>query len=401
MRAIFFSDTQVDFGNLQECETALDEVLASAAKYKPDVIIHAGDVKDEYSPISAEVVKFAVRMVRRIRKAGHRFIILLGNHDRISQSSESKNWLDVLAAAGAEVVTKPQVKMVAGAAVGFLPYTTVPEELKNATLGILERDERAFWASYPRIPCRNSRFRGQCLGQGRPGVTAEDLQFDQFDACLGGHIHRHQRIGDYPAWYIGSPFCQDWGEADSRHGHLLVTVKKNIAPEMERRGYKGEYDVKVKQIVTCIPHWYNIDYLERTGIQPEDGAYIRSKVRVSSKKISDRLHAEEERIRKLYGNVRIHTVPELIDEEIPDVVSREASDKEKVEQYVAATITEESRFEAKRAVAYMASKLEGLKDRGCGRCDTVHRSRGQECSGIRAHQDAVGEPWPRADSRSQ
>lgn len=132
------SDWQIDFSNLQECEQSLDELLAAAAKYKPAAIIHGGDMKDAYDPVACEVVKFAVRMTKRIREAGFRFIILLGNHDRISQSAESKNWLDVLAAAGAEVVTEPKIKIIAGAAVAFVPYfgaATGQETLINATFG--------------------------------------------------------------------------------------------------------------------------------------------------------------------------------------------------------------------------------------------------------------------------
>jgi predicted phosphodiesterase len=37
----------------------------------------------------------------------------------------------------------------------------------------------------------------------------------QFDLALFGHVHRHQKIGDN-AFYVGSPFQQDFGEAAQR-----------------------------------------------------------------------------------------------------------------------------------------------------------------------------------------
>ena len=351
MRLILFSDTQVDFGNLQECETALEEVLASAAKYKPDAIIHAGDVKEAYSPVDVDTVKFCVRMVRRIRQAGHRFIILLGNHDRVSQSAESKNWLDVLQAAGAEIVTRPRVKIVSGVAVAFLPYSGVPEGLASASQAVLKATQGY---SGPKLLVLHAEIAGSVInaaGRLGKGPTPEELGFDGYDAVFSGHIHKHQQMADN-GWYIGSPFCQEWGEADSTKGHLLVDVT--------------DAGVKVKQIVTKIPHWYNVEYLEKNGIVPEAGAYIRSKVPVTSKKITDQLRAEEERIRKAYGNVRIHTVPELVDSSVPETILRGSSDKEKVEQYVAATIPEEARFEAGQAVGYMVSKLDGLKEGALG-----------------------------------
>ena len=351
MRLILFSDTQADFGNLQECETALEEVLASAAKYKPDAIIHAGDVKEAYSPVDVDTVKFCVRMVRRIRQAGHRFIILLGNHDRVSQSAESKNWLDVLQAAGAEIVTRPRVKIVSGAALAFLPYSGVQEGLVSASQAVLGATAGH---SGLKLLVLHAEIAGSVInaaGRLGKGPTPEELGFDGYDAVFSGHIHKHQQMADN-GWYIGSPFCQEWGEADSTKGHLLVDVT--------------DAGVKVQQIVTKIPHWYNVEYLEKNGIVPEAGAYIRSKVPVTSKKITDQLRAEEARIRKAYGNVRIHTVPELVDSSVPETILRGSSDKEKVEQYVAATILEEARFEAGQAVGYMVSKLDGLKEGALG-----------------------------------
>src|ERR1035438_8807821 len=106
MRLLLLSDSQADFGNLDQCQTSIDEVLISAARYLPDCIIHGGDLKDSYNPVDMRVVKFWVRATQQIVNAGYKFIVLLGNHDRISQSRWSKNWLDILAAAGAETITK-------------------------------------------------------------------------------------------------------------------------------------------------------------------------------------------------------------------------------------------------------------------------------------------------------
>ena len=363
MRLIFTSDWQVDFSNLQECETALEELLAAAAKYKPAAIIHAGDVKDAYSPVDVEVVKFCVRMVRRIRQAGYRFIILLGNHDRISQSAESRNWLDVLQAAGAEVVTRPKVKICAGAALAFLPYFGSQEALISASQGMIRAVEGY---SGPKILVLHADISGavsNASGRLASGPTPEDLGFDKYDAILSGHIHRHQRLGSYPAWYIGSPFCQDWGEADSAHGHVLVTLEQN---EPTDASYEANWRVAVKQLVTKIPHWYNVEYLDKNKLTPEDGAYVRSKVPVTSKKISDQLRDEEERIRKQYGNVRTHIVPEIIDTQTPEVLLHGSTDREKFEQYVATTVPEEARFEPAQAVSYMVAKMDGLKEGATG-----------------------------------
>ena len=112
MRLLFISDTQSELGNLDLCQTAVDELLEYAEEYKPDAIIHGGDVKEQYSPVDVPVATFWVKQTERIVKAGYRFIVLRGNHDRVSQSHEQRDWLSVLRAAGAETVSKPEVKNI-------------------------------------------------------------------------------------------------------------------------------------------------------------------------------------------------------------------------------------------------------------------------------------------------
>src|ERR1017187_5871187 len=122
VRLLVTSDTQCQLSNLDLCEQSIQELLQQAAKYKPDAIIHGGDLKEQYSPVQLQVPKFWVRAIQQIVKANHRFIVLLGNHDRISQSAESKNWLDILRAAGAETVSLPRWKQIGDGHVAFLPF---------------------------------------------------------------------------------------------------------------------------------------------------------------------------------------------------------------------------------------------------------------------------------------
>src|SRR5690606_28599986 len=39
--------------------------------------------------------------------------------------------------------------------------------------------------------------------------------FGMFDLCLFGHVHSHQQLAPN-AWYVGSPFQQDFTERDQR-----------------------------------------------------------------------------------------------------------------------------------------------------------------------------------------
>jgi DNA repair exonuclease SbcCD ATPase subunit/DNA repair exonuclease SbcCD nuclease subunit len=343
MKMLLWSDLQCHFSNIAECQTALKELLRTAAKEKPDVIINAGDVKDEYSPISQSVIKECVRSTREIVAAGYRYIILKGNHDRESQSPDATDWLSVLKAAGAEIITKPRTLVIADTRIAFLPYIADKVRLVEAASTLAES------ASAVLI------FHAEVFGTtpGKTGITLEDLGTEQYLACFGGHIHNHQHIS-WNSWYIGSPFTHDWNEANFPKGHLVV----NFGGTRDKDAY-----VAVEQQITKIPRWYDVDFLEEHDIMPEIGAYIRSKLTVSTTKISDQLQKEERRIKAKYGaDVNVHTVPVLEKVAADELVLKGASDKDKAAQYVAVTMPESARFEARQAVTYMASKLDRVKD---------------------------------------
>jgi len=332
----------------------LDELLAAAEKYRPDAILHAGDAKDEYDPVALLVVKFWVRAVRRIKDAGFRFIMLKGNHDRISQSATSKDWLDILRAAGAETVSQPRTKMINGELLGLLPFTG--DKKQEIEWAAQLADERRAYGSNTSVLVFHTELAGAALNSaGLPatGNTLEDLCMDEWTICLGGHLHQHQQVAGSNVWYIGSPFTQDWGEVNAKKGHLLL----DASPE----------SIKMKRIVTTIPHWYDTEFLEARGLTPEKGAYIRSRVPVASKKIQDRLREEEIRLRKLWGDgVRLYVVPKLEPEPEAPAVLKGASDKEKIYQYVAAVIPEGARFTAKKVAKYLLSRLLATAPEGRG-----------------------------------
>ena len=354
MRLLLTSDSQAEFSNLDLCEQSLGELLQAITKYKPDAVIHGGDLKEALNPVDIRVVKFWVRAVRRIVATGVPFFINLGNHDQIGQSVDSTHWLDVLRAAGARVAIKPRCVSVADGTLAFLPYTRDKKrELRWAQ--ILAEEVKA-WKS-PSVLIFHTDVQGAVLTNYGTKVTVGNdvsaLCFDSYTACFGGHLHQHQEVAGN-GWYIGSPFCQDWGEANQRKGLLL---------------WDSSWD-EPKQFVTTIPHWYDAEYLaDLPGLdgeprQPEPGAYIRSRIEVTSKKITQQLRKEEDRLRKLYPDARLYVIPKLIQSEKLEVELTGSTDEERVSQYVAATVPEAARFDSREAVGYLASKLPTVRPGG-------------------------------------
>lgn len=97
---------------------------------------------------------------------------------------------------------------------------------------------------------------------------------------------------------------------------------------------------------------------------PEKGAYIRARVPVSTKKISEQLRKQEDAIIQEYPGCRAFVIPKLQQPEKLEVELSGASDKDNVEQYVAATIPETAKFNARRAAAYLVSRLPKTQLRG-------------------------------------
>jgi DNA repair exonuclease SbcCD ATPase subunit/Icc-related predicted phosphoesterase len=401
MKLILASDFQAEFSNLSYCEIAIEEIKASAKTFGPDAIIFAGDQKEAYNPADLRVVQFWHRAIRDLAEKW-RVIMMLGNHDRFSQSKESKNWLNILRPAGCEIVTQPRIKQIGDGAVAFLPFTSSrKQEQEWAAQLALEMEAH----SNNRALIFHSDVVGANLnsaGIKASGVEADVLHLNQYDASFGGHLHGYQKIeGAKNSYYIGSPFVHSWDEVNQCKGHLRVEITSK--------------KVNVRQVRTAIPGWYDASFLDErrknckrcggsgmvdiayvasdNGIEnegetapcecmPEAGALIRSRVPVTTKKITEQLRQEDDRLHKEYEGVRTLVIPKLIAEKAEIDLSG-ATDKERVEQYVAATMPEAARFKAERAVAYLTKALSTIaQGRSVGALRYI-RLTGENCLAFR------------------
>lgn len=330
MRLLLTGDWQTSAANIEECEKALLELKAAIKKYKPDVLIHLGDFKEAYDPIPGIVTKFWIRAIRELTEM-LRVYALLGNHDRLAQSLTADHWMDVLAAAGARVICGP---MYLSSLKAFaIPYGTREQTLEWAA----KRPKDAELLFY------HCEVAGASGSHAVNAITPEEMQAHKYAACFGGHLHEHQQFARN-MWYVGSPFCMDWGEANQTKGIVLCDYDGGIGD--------------VRQLKTKIPHWYDFDYLQSTGHQPEAGSYVRVKVPISTRKVTDELHAVEKELLAQYGDVHIFAVPEIVRNTADDVLSSNfASDEEMLTQYIASTLPDAARFKPEHALAYMKKIL--------------------------------------------
>jgi DNA repair exonuclease SbcCD nuclease subunit len=57
------------------------------------------------------------------------------------------------------------------------------------------------------------------------GVSVSDLGAQNYNLCVGGHVHHAQKISPNVI-YVGSPFAMTWNEANSEHRILQITIEE-------------------------------------------------------------------------------------------------------------------------------------------------------------------------------
>lgn len=328
MRIIFTSDWQTDENNLDRCEIAMRDLLKACAVHKPDAVVFGGDLKQAYSPVSVRVVKFWVQAIRTLCAKSFRVMVLKGNHDRISQSALSSDWLSVLQAAGAEVYPKPCWVRAGDGVVFLLPYTG-------------DKTEEREWAAHLANQARRLQYTDTALDEGNPGIPVPSvlcfhtelegevpgiaglplstLGNTHYTLCMGGHIHRYHRVKDN-VFYCGSPFAHDWSEANQQKGFLVIDISRT--------------DYGLTFVPTYrIPLWYDAAYIEDHGIKPGPGSLIRVRVPVAPGTVAEQLRGAEAKYQNAFPGTRIHALPVVQQPVQPEILSG-VTDAELIQSYI-------------------------------------------------------------------
>lgn len=345
MRMLLTADWQADTHNLAKCVIVRDELIAHIKEYKPDAVVHAGDLKHAYNPIDGHVINFWTKTTKLLVELCP-FFINLGNHDNFSQSLKSENWFDVLRSNGARTASRgPAVYQVGDGHIAMLPFTK-DKKLEQEWADNLVEDQRI--KEGPCILIFHTEQTGASLGGKRTWKNTDtNLHAEKYLGAFGGHFHEHQRLEGTNIWYVGSPFCQDWGEANQTKGHFLVdtaNLNRQWSKQLSTQG---------------IPGWYDSWYLKKNNVTPEPGAYIRRKVSVNSRHITRQIHVAEEKLRKLYGDDKQYfVIPKMVDQKVDGLRLNAASDSEQLTDYLIATLPEAFKTPVKRVHAYMLEKLQ-------------------------------------------
>jgi DNA repair exonuclease SbcCD nuclease subunit len=109
-------------------------------------------------------------------------------------------------------------------------------------------------------------------------ISVDQLALGNFDIVCLGHIHLPQQLGKdgQPggnAFYSGSLFPTNWGEAEHKHGFWIHQIEKESP--MPELNYSEFVETPHKRLVRIKEDWTNDQPQEPISLDGMDGAYVR------------------------------------------------------------------------------------------------------------------------------
>lgn len=316
------------------------QIKALVVKHHLEAVVFAGDLKAHYDPVQIRVIQFWQNAIRRLRELGIRVLVLLGNHDRIGMYDDAQSWLSILKSAGAETFDNLVTVQMDGGRIAMLPFTT-SAKLLNQRAGAIARGK---WNPKHDVLIFHNDINGcryNMLGQ---KSTAEFTQLPSkhFVAAIGGHIHLPQKLG-VNTYYVGSPFCCDWGEANQRKRFLLVL------------------DDKIKSIPTDATGWFDESWPGFFVPESWEGAHVRVHVDCGSDRYLRQMQAAMSECHKRFQGASITILPRFGDAGVirDQSIDVSTSDEESITRFVAETMP--AKLDARKVIAFLTHKVKAVQ----------------------------------------
>lgn len=289
------SDWQLHNNNLDKVDLFANQLLSHCIKHKIKTFIHLGDLKHQYSPVDIKAIIYAVKLIKRFKKYGIEWIQLLGNHDRSSMNDDSINWMGILRAVGATTITAPQLITASSVRLAMVPYMSDGSALTDAFKHVADSADLLLFHN----TIKNCKV--NVLHSLNEGVGLEDLHLRRYKYAIGGHIHLPQELASN-CFFVGSPFCQDWGEANQQKRFLVYDT----------------YDSKFTSVRSTVPGMYDTSWPDFP--KKSFGIFNNSKVRIhvpcnESIDIAKSLLKAKTHAESLYPEAEITTVAEFSDKD--------------------------------------------------------------------------------------
>ncbi len=217
-----FADTHIkNLHHHDEMKKVFSEINKSLIENKPDIIVHVGDVVDNKTSISPELISMVVEFFSMLLSHNVPVIIVPGNHDGLVHNP------------GRMIALKPIVEVMANDRLIILDKTTTHYIDKFAfhALSIFEHQDTWDKLQF----ARGNDYINIGMYHGTVGHVKTDSnyhmdgevdleKFERFDYLMLGHIHLQQHVDTAGrAWYCGSTMQCSHDESVNK-GYLLWKI---------------------------------------------------------------------------------------------------------------------------------------------------------------------------------
>lgn len=319
MKLLFTSDWQITWSNIDKCEVVLTDLLRISARESVSAIVHCGDVKHQLNPVDVRVINFGVKCVRKIKQAGLDIYIDEGNHDKLGMHDTSDNWFPALKESGATIISKPSVlDLKDGYKLHVVPFYRDHHVSKTAFDKVAKTADPYKSVLVFHHEIYGCKLNSVALSKSEQALKTGDLHWKRYMFCIGGHIHMTQLLTKNTR-YVGSPFAQDWGEANQIKGYILI--------DLDLREWKF--------IQSDLPRLYDPKWPGYIPPKRWAGNSVRLRIRVPDgvPNVGSYLQTERDKAKSKYPDAIIVAVPEF-NTAIKNVLNIKASNSD-IENIVA------------------------------------------------------------------
>jgi len=220
---------------LLDSAAVLDEIHTYCVRNKIFTVLFGGDLFHKRTVVHTDVWNITFSALRRFKDSGIHLIMIPGNHDFADRQGHIHS-LDSLREV-ATVMDTVAVQHTAGGqlSVVSVPYTDSLESAKDrlsAAATLASECATPATVLLAHLGMQGARVGSDYVLVSDGDIQVKDVTRDNFDLCLFGHFHQHQKL--FPqGYYIGASHQHNWGDANTKRGFLHFKIPEGEAPTFE------------------------------------------------------------------------------------------------------------------------------------------------------------------------
>jgi DNA repair exonuclease SbcCD nuclease subunit len=239
MRALVYADLQADLSSellfsdptqslrLHCVKKFYAELSSLCAEHACDAVYDLGDTFDDRNALDYPSLNAVIGGLNGLKVKGPNFRII-GNHDQFQKDGSVHN--GCVLERFFHTVADRQIQAIGDCMAFFVSYPADHAELTEWLLKEVKRF-RGPKILFGHFQAKGAFYKG---GTALTGIPLEALA--PFNLVLLGHIHLPQSLSDR-IHYVGSPFQQDWGEAQQTKRVGIVDTNTMTVEWVPLKGY--------------------------------------------------------------------------------------------------------------------------------------------------------------------